>query len=1362
MIAFIVLFYSWATDDVWGQTQAPAEDESVDAAKALPDEKPPWQVVLIGEDKKRVEQLEERITKLREQSKYADAIPLAEEVLSIRLRVQGAEHWETADARCLLETIERIKDLPVAQQRELSKVKAMDSKGKVLYDQGRYAEVLELVQVQLEIRRRILGDDHSETLNSFQNVSELLYIQGRLAEAESFCSEAMEGCRRLHGENHPVTILSINLLGKLFSNQGKLVESERLFRQASEAARRVMGDKHITTLGVILNLATILKDQSRLDEAETLYREAVEGFRSELGDEHPTTLGSIDSMGELYRAQGKLEEAELLLREALEGFRRVLGDKHRETLISISNLGSLLKAESKLAEAEPLYREALEGFRLILGNDHPYTLNSINNMGYLLHQTGGLTQAEPFYREALEGRRSILGNDHPGTLNSINNMGHLLKAQGRLDEAEPFFRETLKGRRRVLGDDHPSTLRSLSNMGYMLDGQMRMSEAEPFYREALKGRREVLGDDHPETLGSINNMGALLHAQGKLAEAELVLREAVEGYRRVLGDKHPDTLTSINNMGNLLQDQGRLVEAEPLLREVLEARRRVLGDEHPDTSITVNSIGGLLMKQGRLAEAEPLYRKALASRRLVLGNGHPAVVHSMHELASLLAAKGDYAAAESMWSEAAQSFEAARLRISHGGLERVPYAAQQSPLAPLAACLARRGKPLAAWERFEANLSRGLLDMLSARCYRPLDDAERNRETDMISQLNKLDERIGALSGREDDTDTSRAMAAQLRDQREALQAELARFEAEMAAKYGVAAGEVYPLSRVQAGLPPDAALLGWVDIAGNPHAADPDGEHWACVVRRQETPQWIELTGSGKDGAWIKADSKLVDQLRESLRGDSSGFAGERRKEIIRRLYRQRIEPVEPLLTGVRHLVVLPAGKMAGIPVQALTENYTVSYAPSGTIYAWLKQREMTRDGKASTESFPLLALGDPVFTPQGEPQKPQFEPPPHGVLVAMVAPGSNASRSGLEAGDVLLSYNGESLTGPQDLHTAMEKVWCTVASTEETGSTSVGKEADEQPGETPAVPMTVWREGETLDLAVAPGKLGVRTAEQPAPAALEARRRLDEALTAMRGPSFTPLPGSRREVAAIAGLFQPSGSEPGPMVLLGSEASEQRLESLSASGELKKFRVLHLATHGVMDDKLALRSALILSQDQLPDSFEQVVEGKEVFDGRLTGDQIVRTWKLDADLVTLSGCETGLGKESGGEGYLGFSQALFVAGARSLMLSLWKVDDQATVLLMKRFYENLLGRFDDERQLPGCTYGAGQPLPKADALREAKRWLRSRTIDQLRELLEVADVDKSRGTGIAAVDSTGSLPLHPYEDPRHWATFVLIGNPD
>jgi CHAT domain-containing protein len=252
---------------------------------------------------------------------------------------------------------------------------------------------------------------------------------------------------------------------------------------------------------------------------------------------------------------------------------------------------------------------------------------------------------------------------------------------------------------------------------------------------------------------------------------------------------------------------------------------------------------------------------------------------------------------------------------------------------------------------------------------------------------------------------------------------------------------------------------------------------------------------------------------------------------------------------------------------------------------------------------------------------------------------------------------------------------------------------------------------------------------------------------LLGFRGETLVPLPGSRREVESIAALF-PSDQV---TALLGSGASESNLQRLAETDALKNYRFIHLATHGKMNPSVALSSALFLADEgPTPSSAAERPAPEMPLDGRVTAEQIVRTWVLDADLVVLSACETGLGRSAGGEGYLGFSQALFVKGARSLVLSLWKVDDQATALLMTRFYQNLLGKRE----------GLKIPMPKAVALDEAKRWLRELRADQVEGELSALSRGTERRKG-PAVPRRPESP-RPFENPYYWAAFILVGNPN
>jgi CHAT domain-containing protein len=220
--------------------------------------------------------------------------------------------------------------------------------------------------------------------------------------------------------------------------------------------------------------------------------------------------------------------------------------------------------------------------------------------------------------------------------------------------------------------------------------------------------------------------------------------------------------------------------------------------------------------------------------------------------------------------------------------------------------------------------------------------------------------------------------------------------------------------------------------------------------------------------------------------------------------------------------------------------------------------------------------------------------------------------------------------------------------------------------------------------------------------------------------GDGAAPLPGTRAEVAAVARLFA------NPRVLLGADASEANLDQL-AGGDLGRFRYIHFATHGLLDDRRPLASALALAGG-----------------GRLTAERVLRTWKLQAELVTLSACNSGRGEYTGGDGYLGFAQAFFRAGARSTVVSLWPVDDRATALLMGRFYAALLG-----------TPGVG----KAEALAEARRWLRDLPAAEVAKFDRELPADVPRGTRREGDVPTGS-DAKPFAHPRYWSAFVLIGD--
>lgn len=205
--------------------------------------------------------------------------------------------------------------------------------------------------------------------------------------------------------------------------------------------------------------------------------------------------------------------------------------------------------------------------------------------------------------------------------------------------------------------------------------------------------------------------------------------------------------------------------------------------------------------------------------------------------------------------------------------------------------------------------------------------------------------------------------------------------------------------------------------------------------------------------------------------------------------------------------------------------------------------------------------------------------------------------------------------------------------------------------------------------------------------------------------------LPGTRLEVQTLAADW------PGSLVLLGAEADEAALADLAAADALRDFRVLHFATHALVDAADADASSLVLSQTGLPDPLSVLADGGRVQDGLVTAGEILADWRLDADLVVLSACNSALGRNVTGEGLVGLAHAFLRVGARAVLVSQWSVPDRATQVFMTAYYRAW----------------RAEGLPRAHALARARR-----------ELRDHRDADGRR----------------PYGHPYYWAPFVLVGD--
>lgn len=205
------------------------------------------------------------------------------------------------------------------------------------------------------------------------------------------------------------------------------------------------------------------------------------------------------------------------------------------------------------------------------------------------------------------------------------------------------------------------------------------------------------------------------------------------------------------------------------------------------------------------------------------------------------------------------------------------------------------------------------------------------------------------------------------------------------------------------------------------------------------------------------------------------------------------------------------------------------------------------------------------------------------------------------------------------------------------------------------------------------------------------------DRARLTLKDEKLASLPEAENEVKALAQLYGAAHSK----IYIGEEAREERFKA-----EASNATILHLATHGILNDASPMYSQVVLSQN----------EGAASEDGLLEAWEIMKL-DLKADLVVLSACETARGKVGAGEGVIGLTWALFVAGSPTTLVSQWKVDSISTTQLMLEFHRNLKNDFSSGKKQNGA----------AGALRQAAMKL---------------------------------LHTSEYRHPFYWAGFVVVGN--
>ena len=1213
-----------------------------------------------------------------------------------------------------------------------------------------------------------------------------LISERKFADALPIAQSCLDFTKRNTPEQYPGIGVWQILLARTHRLLGDTAAAEPLEAAGLKRLEASLGSNH-PHLGYQLRMmASFRAEQGDPTAATELQERAFPICVAAFGTHHPEIAKCLTARGRLSADQAKYPAAIAYFSEALKICEKTLGPEHSEVGVVCDAMAMAYRDSGNYQEAKPLFERSLKIAEKHFGVEDSMYAIALDNVAGMHLLMNDFDTAERLYREALRIKKKT--ND-PSTATSMHNLASLYESLGRIKEAESLATESLKIALKRFGANHEQTAHDYSLLALLSFHQGDYRKAEKFANSSLQILQQKKGIEHEETARVLNILATIRSRARDHAAAEAALRKSIDIFRKIGGDTHPNLPANYRLLCEELIEQGQYDEALQTLNDTLAIHRKRTDADQLEIGKCLEERAGLALFQRRYADSLSDFRESYMLKRSVLGDDHPSVGVTLAGLGETQLLLGDSLEAEESLKSAIQILERSRGAdfpenwVFHGSLgiayfrnDKMPEStdafrrtlklslsainhifAIQSEEKQLSATLHARGLPVFGWLTTTANgsisaseawepllLIKGLVTSRSSQIRRELHSnplyAEYLRAGRQLSELTMnppLPPRdIRGISNSENREQELRdkwlERRSDLKIEYERIETELARSSSELRQLQKTFSTSVKDIvAALQTASKPTALVdvYSYLSVAKSGQLEAGELHFVAFVARGDGNVQRVEL---GPSAPIIEAIAKWRQSFGRSQEGHEAG------QTLRERLW----SPIAGHLKDISTVLVSPELELCQLPWAALPgkepgtfliEELAVAVIPTPGFLP-----ELLNSPGTSSKPANLLIAGDIDYSSDPGAISPEIEPP--------VAQGRGEFRrfsklpaAGPEVDAVKKHFQD---TEGESIHILRG-----------TGATesSIREEAPKYewlhlithgyfaPAELMSVlmpkPTDLIGKHRTLPTVESPGR--------PGGLGVGLRVENDKCLVSAIVPNGAAGKDGR---LAVNDEIQQVASEDGEWVAVsGKEPADisqlirgptgtlvhLKVRPVQTPMELIEYKIIREAIPGQSAPKTVIQPDL-LSGVVFAGANKEPQPGKD--DGILTSLDISGLDLRNVDTVVLSACETGLGTTLNGEGALGLQRAFQVAGAKTVIASLWKVDDQATAMLMDAFYENLWTA----------------KLGKIESLRQAQ-------LKMLREGATWKEVSSSRGLAISEAQPKMEGERLP---PYYWAAFVLSGD--
>ncbi|MFH2044776.1 MAG: tetratricopeptide repeat protein [Pseudomonadota bacterium] len=610
---------------------------------------------------------------LKAKGYYDKAIPIIKEVLALKRETLGGNNADVA--QCL------------------------DLLGELHYLAGKYPEAEPFLKESLSIRMELFGSNHIETAESFEHLGTLYALMAEYANAVKYLNDALKIRETTYGKDHPDVAETLVTLARVQIDKDNYDKTEPLLNRALAIQEKSLGPEHPDLTRTLNTLAWMHIDTDDFEKAESFSRRALEISEKAFGPEHPYVADSLNYLGRLYSSRREYDKSIETNKRALVIREKFLGPDHPDVGLSLNNLALPYCSLNKYDTAKSLFIRSLSIREKTLGPEHPYLRVILANLGWTDQVLGDYEGAVYYFKRSLAISEKTLNPDDPKIARILRDLAELYYKLGQYSKAEPLFKKFLEINERTLDPGHPriglshsylgfisqfmgdnlkaeshlqkaikiaemnfdnnpeNFANSLSNLALMYADSGEYKKAEPLYLRALDILEKTHGPEHSSVAPILHNLATLYSYLNNLEKAEALYQRALAIWEKTVGPEHLNTASSLNRLAMLYEEAGAYEKAESLYSRALKIQEKILVPNHPDVLRTLNNLATIYSFSKDLTKAEQLHKRVLKIKKDTTGTETETYANSLINLATLYKAQRNYAKAEPLYNQAIEIYK---------------------------------------------------------------------------------------------------------------------------------------------------------------------------------------------------------------------------------------------------------------------------------------------------------------------------------------------------------------------------------------------------------------------------------------------------------------------------------------------------------------------------------------------------------------------------------------------------------------------------------------------------------------------------------------------------------------------------------